>query len=98
MLSQTVVQCHLSPGVTRDHSPWLRIHSRCYSLLESLGLWEVEQILDNSKSISLIKEVQQMALAGLISHPWGRVVTRTLSQVPTPAHWNSQAGGNFLLK
>lgn len=52
--------------------------------------------------ISLIKEVQQMALAGLISHPWGRVLTKASSQVPTPSHWNSQspmmAGGIFLLK
>lgn len=52
--------------------------------------------------ISLIKEVQQMALAGLISHPWGRVLTKASSQVPTLSHWNSQspmmAGGIFPLK
>lgn len=47
--------------MSQPHS--VRVHSRCYSLpwllllLESPGLWEVEQILDNTLSISLMMEV-----------------------------------------
>lgn len=62
----------------------------------------MEQILDNTLSLSLMREVQQMAQAGLRSHPWGRVSTKALSQVPIPFQENSQSpatvGGNFLPK
>lgn len=62
----------------------------------------MEQILDNTLSLSLMREGQQMVQAGLRSHSWGGVSTKALSQVPTPSHGNSQspalAGGNFLPK
>lgn len=86
ILSQTVVQCPLSPGVTRDQSPWLRavpvpqgedpFLPWVLLLLESPGLWEVEQVLDNTLSISLMRDVQQMARAGLMSLPWAGSLPR----------------------